>query len=130
MQRAALKSPEDECREPAVRALVGADSSTALANELGVVSEFIYVQSMRASTAVAETLSATVNDDEKVLFECAVTPCRFLQRILVLVLIGRASHLGVAIHVKAIIAKADLPALVAQVEAHVQSASGRRILAL
>jgi hypothetical protein len=37
---------------------------------------------------------------------------------------------GVATHVEAVIAKADLPALVAEVEADVQSAVGGRILAL
>jgi hypothetical protein len=36
---------------------------------------------------------------------------------------------GVATHVKAIIAKADLPTLVAEIEADVQSAAGGRILA-
>ncbi len=36
---------------------------------------------------------------------------------------------GVATHVEAVIAKADLPALVAEVEADVQRAVGRRILA-
>ncbi len=37
---------------------------------------------------------------------------------------------GVATHVKSVIAEADLPALVAQIEAHVQGAVGGRILAL
>jgi hypothetical protein len=37
---------------------------------------------------------------------------------------------GMATHVKAVIAEADLPALVTEVEAHVQSAVGGRILTL
>lgn len=49
---AVVKSPEGESKDLAVRASAGADSITALADELGVSRKFVYVRSMRASTAL------------------------------------------------------------------------------
>ena len=92
---AAAKMSEGERKDLAVRALAGSESITALADEHGMSRNFVYEQSMRASTALAEVFSTAANDDEKVLFECAVTPRRLEQMILALVLIGRASQRGV-----------------------------------
>ena len=92
---AAAKMPEGERRDLAVRALAGSESSTALADEHGVSRNFVYERSTRASTALAGVFSTAANDDEKVLFECAVTPRRLEQMILALVLVGRASQRGV-----------------------------------
>ena len=92
---AAAKMPEGERRDMAVRALAGSESITALADEHGVSRNFVYEQSTRASTALAGVFSTAANDDEKVLFECAVTPRRLEQMILALVLVGRASQRGV-----------------------------------
>jgi len=92
---AAAKMPEGERRDLAVRALAGSESITALSDEHGVSRNFVYEQSTRASTALAGVFSTAANDDEKVLFECAVTPRRLEQMILALVLVGRASQRGV-----------------------------------
>ena len=63
-----------------------------LADELGVSREFVYAQSLRASTALTEAFWVAANDEEKVLFEGVVTPRRLEQLILWLVLMCRASH--------------------------------------
>ena len=91
---AAARLPESDRRDLAIEALAGSETVSDLAARHGVSRKFVYEQTHKARTALADAFLSAAPEDE-VLFELTVTKAWLRQVIVALPLICHSSYRGV-----------------------------------